>query len=332
MTPADAPDLLAVEDLRKTFDVSPPWITRVATGQGRQVLRAVDGVSFAIPKGATLSVVGESGCGKTTVARCVAGLTPATGGEIRFQGQRVDAREGGVPAWRKEIQMIFQDPYGSLNPRWRVGRIVGDPIVGLGLGHARAEVKERVAALLVDVGLAPADADKYPHEFSGGQRQRIAVARALASGPSLVVCDEPTSALDVSVQAQILNLMRDLQDAHGLTYLFISHNLAVVDFVSDRVAVMYLGRIVEIADRDAIFDRPAHPYTRILIRSAPDLAEIGARRAPMQGEVPNPIAPPSGCTFHPRCPLATERCRTEAPALRPFEMGQVACHRPGELL
>ena len=184
-----AADLLTVTDLRKTFDVSPPWVTRVATGQGRQVLRAVDGVSFAIPQGGTLSVVGESGCGKTTVARCVAGLTPPSGGEIRFRGAVVDAGQGGVPSWRKDIQMIFQDPYGSLNPRWRVGRIVGDPIVGLGLGHSRAEVKERVAALLSDVGLSPADADKFPHEFSGGQRQRIAVARALASAPSLVVCD-----------------------------------------------------------------------------------------------------------------------------------------------
>jgi peptide/nickel transport system ATP-binding protein len=323
--------LVKVNALTKVFDVSPPWLVRATTRQSRQVLRAVDGVSFSIPEGRTLSLVGESGCGKTTVARCIAGLSPPTSGEISYRGVPIMPGAEARPAWRREIQMIFQDPYGSLNPRWRVGRIVADPIVALGLKPSRAEVKEQVEQLLADVGLSPADATKYPHEFSGGQRQRIAVARALASAPALIICDEPTSALDVSIQAQILNLMRDLQDEHGLTYLFISHNLAVVDFVSDQVAVMYLGRIVEIADRETLFGRPGHPYTRVLTGSVPGLAEIGARRAPMLGEVPNPIAPPPGCPFHPRCPLAIARCRAEAPQLKPFDAGLVACHRAGEL-
>jgi len=318
--------LLDVRDLRKAFDVSAPLVARLLSGLGRRTLRAVDGIDFAIPAGGTLALVGESGCGKSTVARCVAGLVPPTAGSVLYRGAPIaEVRRAGSPL-RHEIQMIFQDPYGSLNPRWRVGRTVADPILALGLAPSRAEVKDRVAKILEDVGLSPADAEKYPHQFSGGQRQRIAVARALAAAPALIVCDEPTSALEVSVQAQILNLMKDLQAAHGLTYLFISHNLAVVDHMADRVAVMYLGRIVETADRDTLFARPAHPYTRTLMGSALGLGDVGRRREVPKGEVPNPIDPPPGCTFHPRCPHATALCRTEAPALRAFGGGRVACH------
>jgi peptide/nickel transport system ATP-binding protein len=324
-------DLLVVEGLSKTFDVSPPLVTRLATGAPRRTLTAVDGVSFAIPPGRTLSLVGESGCGKSTVARCVAGLQRASAGSILYKDTPIDAIVAGAHGFRREIQMIFQDPYGSLNPRWRVGRIVADPIRALGLAASRAETDATVERLLVAVGLSAADVRRYPHEFSGGQRQRIAVARALASRPALVVCDEPTSALDVSVQAQILNLMRDLQEQFGLAYLFISHNLSVVDHMSDRVAVMYLGRIVETARTEDLFARPRHPYTRLLLAAMPTLDEIGAVRQPMQGEVPNPIDPPTGCAFHPRCPFATERCRTERPALRALDGIAVACHRAEEI-
>ena len=323
--------ILAVEHLTKRFDVSEPWLVRTLTGAPRRVLTAVNDVSFAIAQGCTLSIVGESGCGKSTVARCVAGLMTPSGGSVRFRGVAVRDIRGGSASERHAIQMIFQDPYGSLNPRWRVGRIVGDPLRAFGLVSGRAELKERVGRLLADVGLSAADADKFPHEFSGGQRQRIAVARALAAGPALVVCDEPTSALDVSVQAQILNLMRELQEARGLTFLFISHNLAVVDFMSDTVAVMYLGSIVETAPRDDLFARPAHPYPRMLLAASPTPDRIGETAATPRGEVPNPIDPPSGCAFHPRCPHTVERCRIERPALREFGAARVACHRADDI-
>jgi peptide/nickel transport system ATP-binding protein len=324
-------DLVVIRHLCKTFDVSAPLVTRIATGEGRRELKAVNDVSFIVSAGRTLSLVGESGCGKTTAARCIAGLQRPSSGSVTYRGVSITEIARGRSAHRHEIQMIFQDPYGSLNPRWRVGRIIADPIHALKLATSRREVKETVARLLEDVGLSAADAEKYPHEFSGGQRQRIAVARALASRPAFVVCDEPTSALDVSVQAQILNLMRDLQDELGLTYLFISHNLSVVDHMSDVVGVMYLGRIVELSEKETLFRTPLHPYTRLLMKAMPTLTDIGAVRETMQGEVPNPIDPPSGCAFHPRCPFAVDRCRVERPELRPFGEGTAACHRLEEI-
>jgi peptide/nickel transport system ATP-binding protein len=319
--------LLTVDGLSKIFAVTEPLVARLVARAPRRAIRAVDDVGFTIAAGRSLGLVGESGCGKSTVARCVAGLTAPSAGTIRFRGATIQDIAAGRAPYRREIQMIFQDPYGSLNPRWRVGRIVADPLHALKLARGRGEIADNVARLLEAVGLSAADATRYPHEFSGGQRQRIAVARALASRPSLVVCDEPTSALDVSVQAQILNLMRDLQDAHGLAFLFISHNLAVVDHMCDDVAVMYLGRIVEAAPRDAIFGRPMHPYTRLLLAAVPTLDRIGEPPRPMHGEVPDPAAPPAGCAFHPRCPFATDLCRRERPVARRLGPGLVACHR-----
>jgi len=293
--------LLSLDSVSRDFDVSRPWLNRVLEREPRRILRAVDRVSFEISKGETLGLVGESGCGKSTVARLIAGLYTPTEGRVEFHGKR--------------LQMIFQDPYASLNPRWRVRKIIAEPMIFL---------KERkpVETFLRQVGLSPDDAERYPHEFSGGQRQRISIARALAGEPELLICDEPTSALDVSVQAQILNLMTDLQDALGLTYLFISHNLAVVSLVADRVGVMYLGRIVELQSAAKIFNRPRHPYTRMLLDAVPDLAMSGKSRTPVAGEVPNPLAPPPGCPFHPRCPHAMPRCQVEMPRF----IDGVACH------
>ena len=293
--------LLKVESVSRDFDVSRPWLNRVLEREPRRILRAVDHVSFEVAKGETLGLVGESGCGKSTVARLIARLYAPTEGRIEFRGQR--------------LQMIFQDPYASLNPRWRVRKIVAEPMAVL-------ETRRPVEEFLLQVGLSRDDAERYPHEFSGGQRQRISIARALAGEPELLICDEPTSALDVSVQAQILNLMADLQQRLGLTYLFISHNLAVVSLVADRVGVMYLGRIVELQRSAKIFSEPRHPYTRMLLDAVPDLGMTGKARTPVAGEVPNPLAPPPGCTFHPRCPHANERCRAEVPL---FKNG-VACH------
>jgi peptide/nickel transport system ATP-binding protein len=309
--------LVAVESVSKVFDVSPPWLNRMFERSGRQLLRAVDAVSFEICRGETLALVGESGCGKSTVARMLVGLYAPTAGRIAFFGH--DLREIGNPAGRalrQKLQMIFQDPYASLNPRWRVADIVAEPLRTHGLLDTRASIDARVDELLLQVRLAPADKAKYPHQFSGGQRQRISIARALATHPEFLVCDEPTSALDVSVQAQVLNLMKDLQRELGLTYLFISHNLAVVHHISDRVGVMYLGRLAELAPKRTLFARPAHPYTRMLLDAIPDLAMSGRARTPVGGEVPNPLSPPTGCTFHPRCPHANQRCRSEVPLLR----------------
>lgn len=318
--------LVEVRDAARWFDVSAPWLERVLSRKPRTMLRAVDGVSFSIRKGETLALVGESGCGKSTIARLLVGLYPLTRGTITFDGQPLSDMEGpdGL-ALRKRLQMIFQDPYASLNPRWRVGRIVAEPM----LAHTDMTPQqrdERVDVLLRQVGLHSADSDRYPHQFSGGQRQRISIARALAVNPEFLVCDEPTSALDVSVQAQVLNIMKDLQRRLGLTYLFISHNLAVVHHVADRVGVMYLGRIVEIADRDSLFEKPQHPYTRMLLSAIPDMTGEGARRTPVAGEVPNPLNPPSGCTFHPRCPFARDLCKSESPAMVAQGENQVACH------
>jgi peptide/nickel transport system ATP-binding protein len=293
--------LLKLDGVSREFDVSRPWLNRLLEREPRRYLRAVDRVSFEIAKGETLGLVGESGSGKSTVARLIVGLWQPTEGHIEFNGKR--------------LQMIFQDPYASLNPRWRVRDIVAEPIKFL-------RTPQKVDDLLRQVGLSPEDGDKYPHEFSGGQRQRISIARALGGEPDFLVCDEPTSALDVSVQAQILNLMRDLQERLGLTYLFISHNLAVVSQVADRVGVMYCGRIVELATAADIFSRPRHPYTRMLLDAVPDLSMAGKARIPVAGDVPNPISPPSGCAFHPRCPYANERCRVEVPTV----IDNVACH------
>ncbi|MCB4822552.1 ABC transporter ATP-binding protein [Roseicella aerolata] len=324
---AGAP-MLAAEDLAKHFDVSRPLLQRVLAGEARRTLKAVDGVSFDIPKGTTLSLVGESGCGKSTVARLVVGLYRPSRGRVLFDGMDLETARSDA-AQRRRMQMIFQDPYASLNPRWRVRDIIAEPVRAFGLVEGGAAQRERVAELLMQVGLSPLDGEKYPHEFSGGQRQRISIARALSSNPEFLVCDEPTSALDVSVQAQILNLMKDLQARLGLTYLFISHNLAVVRQVSDRIGVMYLGRLVELAPAETLFIAPRHPYTRALMEAIPDLEMTGRQRIPVGGEVPSPINPPSGCPFHPRCPLANARCKAEMPALLP-PRGQpdtiVACH------
>jgi peptide/nickel transport system ATP-binding protein len=341
---AAAPGHLEVCDLARIFDVSRPWLNRVIERQPRRLLTAVDGVSFAIPRGETFALVGESGSGKSTIAKMIVGLVAPTRGRIVFDG--VDLSAGGGlganRALRRRLTMIFQDPYASLNPRMNAAEIIAEPIRAFDLSSGEAETQQRIAELLDLVRLARADGAKYPHEFSGGQRQRIAIARALASRPEFIVCDEPTSALDVSVQAQILNLMRDLQDELGLTYLLISHNLAVVRHMASRVGVLYLGRLVEAAPAAELFRAPRHPYTRMLLDAIPDLAMSGRRRTPVAGEIPNPIQPPSGCSFHPRCPLAEPRCRTTRPEPRrlegagahsaagPAPLTEVACHVAAE--
>ncbi|OZI71522.1 ABC transporter ATP-binding protein [Bordetella genomosp. 12] len=319
--------LVQVKDAARWFDVSAPWLERKLARKPRVMLRAVDGVSFEIARGETLALVGESGCGKSTVARMLVGLYDLTRGSITFADQPLSNMQGRRgQALRRRLQMIFQDPYASLNPRWRVGRIIAEPLL-THTSMTAVQREQRVAELLGQVGLDPADQSRYPHQFSGGQRQRISIARALAVRPEFLVCDEPTSALDVSVQAQVLNLMKDLQRELGLTYLFISHNLAVVHHVADRVGVMYLGRLVEVACRDALFQRPQHPYTRMLLEAIPDLNGTGKSRTAVAGEVPNPLNPPPGCTFHPRCPQANARCRSEAPQALPAASGAiVACH------
>jgi peptide/nickel transport system ATP-binding protein len=324
----DGPALLQVHELAKYFDVSKPWLARLVENQPRQILKAVNGVSFDIHKGETFSLVGESGCGKSTVAKLIVGLHNPSRGEIIFDGANIaDANTlKKSRTLRRRWQMIFQDPYASLNPRWRVRDIVSEPIRAFKIADSAKEIEERVGKLLIQVGLSPADGHKFPHEFSGGQRQRISIARALSSEPEFLICDEPTSALDVSVQAQILNLMKDLQQKLELTYLFISHNLAVVYHVSDTIGVMYLGRLCEAATPKELFRDPKHPYTRLLLDTIPDMEMSGRERMPVRGEVPNPISPPSGCTFHPRCPLAKERCRKEIPRLRDEGGSLVACH------
>jgi len=325
--------LVRLVDVARTFDVSPPWLNRVLERKPRVLLKAVDGVSLSIRRGETLGLVGESGCGKSTVARLIVGLYAPTRGRIEYDGVVLAgtgaalADDARLRRARRSMQMIFQDPYASLNPRWRVSDIVAEPLVVQDEALPRDEIDERVGTLLAQVGLAAADRTKYPHQFSGGQRQRISIARALATEPAFLVCDEPTSALDVSVQAQVLNLMRDLQRRLGLTYLFISHNLAVVHHIADRVGVMYLGRIVELAPTAGLFGDPRHPYTRMLLDAVPDLRMTGSSRTAVAGEVPNPLDPPPGCAFHPRCPHADDRCRREAPSLRAVEGdGEVACH------
>ena len=329
-TPCGKPDspLIEVEDLAIHFDVSAPFLKRLVDRSGKVFVKAVDGLSFKIKEGDTFALVGESGCGKSTVGNLLVGLYSPTRGRVLFRGRDMGGKKGRQKneALQSQMQMIFQNPYASLNPRWDVRKIVAEPIVTLQKDQKRGQIEERVGQLLAQVGLSAEDATKYPHEFSGGQRQRISIARALAGNPKFIVCDEPTSALDVSVQAQILNLMRDLQRRLGLTYFFISHDLAVVYHISTTVGVMYLGRMVEWGQTKSLFAAPLHPYTRMLLEAIPRLDMTGASRTPVAGEVPSPLAPPSGCTFHPRCPEATKICSTTRPPVTATKTGFVACH------
>ena len=324
---AAADDILTVRDLKVHFPITKGVIVqrRVAT------VHAVDGVSFSLKRGETLGLVGESGCGKSTTGLAILRMLEPTAGSIVFEGQditRLDRAQ--MRPVRRRMQMVYQDPYGSLNPRMRVRDIVGEPLQVHGLDANRAACEARIAALLAMVGLLPDMAERYPHEFSGGQRQRIGIARALALEPGLIVCDEPVSALDVSIQAQVVNVFMDLQQRLGLSYVFVAHDLAVVRHISDRIAVMYLGKIVEIASRDELYRQPLHPYTQALLAAIPvaDAAvEARRERIVVSGEVPSALSPPSGCRFHTRCPHATERCRTEEPVLRADAGGRtVACH------
>lgn len=322
--------LLEVKNIARHFDVSAPWLERVIYRHPKTYVRAVDDVSFTLYKGETLALVGESGCGKSTVARLLTGLYGLSQGSIKFDGQELSSMNKQQSLqMRRRLQMIFQDPYASLNPRWRVGHIITEPLRTHSTLSKTAQ-EARAAELLELVGLSTSDVNRYPHQFSGGQRQRISIARALALNPEFIVCDEPTSALDVSVQAQVLNLMKKLQNELGLSYLFISHNLAVIHHMANRVGVMYLGKIVEIAPRDKLFAQPRHPYTKMLLGAIPDMSGSGQRRVQVAGEVPNPLNPPSGCTFHPRCPLANERCKQEAPQLLELQGIQIACHAVAE--
>jgi oligopeptide/dipeptide ABC transporter ATP-binding protein len=319
---SDAP-LLAVEGLAKHFETGASSLIR-----GRLKLKAVDGVTFSLARGETLCLVGESGCGKSTVGKLVLRLIEPTAGVVRIDGaEMTQARGAELRAFRKRVQMIFQDPFASLNPRLRAETIVGEPLENYSL-HSTKERKAKVADLFSRVGLRPEAAQKYPFEFSGGQRQRLGIARALALSPDLIVADEPVSALDVSVQAQVLNLLVDLREALGLAYLFISHDLGVVEHIAHRVAVMYLGRIVEIGNKRDIFEKPLHPYTQALMAAAP-IADprVKRDRIVLEGDVPSPLDPPKGCAFHPRCPYAFARCRAETPILtRRGEDHAAACH------
>ncbi|MGF1446700.1 MAG: ABC transporter ATP-binding protein [Pikeienuella sp.] len=315
--------LVAVRGLTRIFDVSKPWLNRVLEGRKRALLTAVSDVSFEVEERSVYALVGESGSGKSTIGKIVVGLVPASEGHVEIDG--VDLASERDPAAiarvRSDVQMIFQDPYASLNPRWRVRDIVNEPVTARG-----GDTKGLAERMLEQVGLSAVDADKFPHEFSGGQRQRICIARALASGPRLIVCDEPTSALDVSVQSQVLNLMSDLRENLGLTYIFISHDLTVVQHMADRIGVLYLGGLVEEAPRDRLFEAPKHPYTQMLFDAAPRMDAFGREIDPPKGEIPDPINPPSGCAFHPRCPLAVERCKRERPEMRHLGETRVACH------
>jgi peptide/nickel transport system ATP-binding protein len=320
--------LLEVSHLSRRFDVSKPWLNRVIERQPKAWLQAVSDVSFTINKGETLALVGESGSGKSTIARLIVGLLEPSDGKITFDGKSLAAGLQGAEArrLRRRFQMIFQDPFASLNPRWRVTEVIAEPLRVFEKQLSSRQRRERVGELLTLVGLSPEDGVKFPHQFSGGQRQRVAIARALAANPDFIVCDEPTSALDVSVQAQILNLMKDLQAEFGLTYLFISHDLSVVRHMANRIGVLYLGRLAELAESKTLFARPQHPYTRMLLDAVPDLEMTGRKRRRVEGEIPNPIDPPPGCAFHPRCPFAFDRCRVEIPRLKAAGTGEAACH------
>ena len=315
--------VLEVRDLVKHYSVGGGFF-----GRGRKQLRAVDGVSFSIGQGETLGLVGESGCGKSTVGKAVLRLVEPTSGHVSLEGEEITGLgSAALLERRKRMQVIFQDPYSSLNPRMTAGEIVQEPLINFGIG-SRAEQRDRVAMLFARVGLRPDQRANYPHEFSGGQRQRLGIARALALGPSVIIGDEPVSALDVSVQAQVINLMMDLQQEFGLSYLFVAHDLGVVEHISHRVAVMYLGKIVEIAARASLFETPRHPYTEALLAAVP-VSHPRARRSRtvLTGDVPSPINPPPGCRFHTRCPIAVARCRQEEPPLMVDASGHgVACH------
>jgi peptide/nickel transport system ATP-binding protein len=321
----DTKPLLELRGLKTFFDVR-----RGVLGGGRAVLRAVDDVSFDIRAGETLGLVGESGCGKTTVGRTLLRLEQETAGSIVYDGLDVTlANASEIKRYRRSIQVIFQDPYSSLNPRMTVGQIIAEPTLVYGLVPSRAAATRRVSELLAQVGLFDYMAERYPYELSGGQRQRVGIARALAMEPKFIVCDEPVSALDVSIQAQIINLLEELQQTLGLTYLFIAHDLAVVRHISDRVVVMYLGRVMEIADRDSLYSEPLHPYTKALLNAVPipdPQLERERARSVLGGEVPSPLDPPPGCVFHTRCPIATQECREVVPALREIKpMHFAAC-------
>ncbi len=323
MSNAASPPLLEVRDLKKHFPIRKGLLSRVAA----QVY-AVDGISFTIEEGETLGLVGESGCGKSTAAKCIMRLIPPSTGEVRLRGERIDhLSPAAMRRYRRELQFVFQDPYSSLNPRLSIGAIVGEPLANYGIARGD-NLRARVATLLAKVGLRPDAMKRYPHEFSGGQRQRIGIARALALNPRLIICDEPVSALDVSVQAQVVNLLKDLQRELRLSYLFVAHDLAVVENISHRIAVMYLGKIVELCDRQSLFSAPLHPYTEALLSAVP-LPDPAAqrRRIILSGDVPSPINPPKGCRFHTRCPYSEPRCRVEEPVMRQVRPGHfVACH------
>ncbi|MCH9017166.1 MAG: dipeptide ABC transporter ATP-binding protein [Chloroflexi bacterium] len=311
--------LLEVKNLKMYFPVSSGFLSRKPTGY----VKAVDGISFTVKRGETLGLVGESGCGKTTTGRCILQLYKPTGGQVIFDGKDLTTlKSKDMRAMRRQMQVIFQDPYSSLNPRMTAGNIIGEPLIVHGLVKGKAEYREKVADLLQNVGLNPYMADRFPHEFSGGQRQRIGVARALSVSPKFIVADEPVSALDVSIQAQIINLLEDLQEQFNLTYLFIAHDLSVVRHISDRVGVMYLGHMVEMADRNEIYRNPIHPYTKALLSAVPipdPVLDAQRERVLLTGEVPSPLNPPSGCVFHPRCPIAADDCSAVAPELREVE-------------
>jgi len=325
-TPTRGSELLRVDDLRVHFPLPGTGLMRRSAG----AVKAVDGVSFTLNAGETLGLVGESGCGKSTTGLAVLRMQPVTSGRILFEGQDITQQQARTGTFRRRMQMVYQDPYGSLNPRMKVRDLVGEPLQVHGMDHDRSAYQDRVAGLLKTVGLLPDMADRYPHEFSGGQRQRIGIARALALEPSLIICDEPVSALDVSIQAQVVNVLQELQERLGLSYLFIAHDLAVVRHLSHRVAVMYLGRIVEIASRDDLYRAPLHPYTQALLSAVPvadPVVEAQRQRVVVQGEVPSALRPPPGCRFHTRCAQAMARCRTDDPPLADLGGGRaVACH------
>ena len=316
---ADSDIILDVRDLKMHFPVTSGILFQRTVAS----IKAVDGVSFQVKRGETFGLVGESGCGKTTTGRCILQLYKPTEGQIFFDGEELSTLSSRqMRAKRREMQVIFQDPYSSLNPRMTAGNIIGEPLIVHGLVENKAEYRERVAELLQNVGLNPYMADRFPHEFSGGQRQRIGVARALSVSPSFIVADEPVSALDVSIQAQIINLLEELQEQFGLTFLFIAHDLSVVRHISDRVGVMYLGHLVELADRNEIYVNPLHPYTKALLSAVPipdPVLDAQRERVLLSGEVPSPLNPPSGCVFHPRCPVAIDDCNSNVPELREVE-------------
>lgn len=320
---SDSAPLVSVHRLTRKFDVSKPLLNRLIERLPKSTLTAVSEVSFDIPHHQTYALVGESGSGKSTIGKLMVGLLAPSDGSVTIGGVDLSRETSAetMDVARAQIQMVFQDPFASLNPRWRVRNIITEPVAARG-----GDIEGLAEKLLLQVGLASEDAEKYPHEFSGGQRQRLCIARALSSNPKFIVCDEPTSALDVSVQAQVLNLMTDLKTNLGLTFLFISHDLTVVRHMADRIGVLYLGRLVEEAEPEALFSRPRHPYTRMLLEAAPKLDGFGREVDAPVGEIPDPINPPKGCAYHPRCPLAQSICRQERPKLRNIGNNRAACH------